>query len=213
MNVMIDVIRTFWSNLQFGVVAQIGSWNYLILAILVAIEGPIVTLLGAAASASGYLQSGFVIAAAAIGNLTADILWYCLGFAGKIEWLQPYQRWLGIKPKQMDHLQSEMQKHAPKILFFAKLSAGFMIPSLLAAGISKVPLKKWLPTLLIGEMIWTGTLFFIGYHGTQMLSNITRGIEYVFLAASLVFLFVMVILIRKALAASGAFGDETAADH
>ena len=212
MNVMIDVIRTFWSNLQFGVVAQIGSWNYLILALLVAVEGPIVTLLGASASASGYLQSGFVLAAAAIGNLTADILWYCMGYAGKIEWLAPYQRWLGIKPKQMKHLQSEMHKHAPKILFFAKLSAGFMIPSLLAAGISKVPVKKWLPILLMGEMVWTGTLFFIGYYGTQLLSNITRGIEYVFLAASLVFLFVMVILIRRALKLSGAF-EETAADN
>lgn len=209
---MIDIIRTFWSNLQFGVVAQIGSWNYLILALLVAIEGPIVTLLGASAAASGYLQSGFVMAAAAIGNITADILWYCLGYAGKIEWLAPYQRWLGIKPRQMNHLQSEMHKHAPKILFFAKLSAGFMIPSLLAAGVSKVPVKKWLPALLIGEMIWTGTLFFIGYHGTQMLSNISRGIEYIFLGASLVFLFIMVFLIRRALRSSGAF-EETAADN
>jgi membrane protein DedA with SNARE-associated domain len=207
MNVMIDVIRTFWTNLQFGVVAQIGSWNYLILAVLVAVEGPIVTLLGASASASGYLQSGFVIAAAAIGNISADILWYFLGYAGKIEWLTPYQRWLGIKPRQMDHLQSEMHKHAPKILFFAKLSAGFMIPSLLAAGVSKVPLKKWLPTLLLGEMIWTGTLFFIGFHGTRMLSNITRGIEYVFLAASMAFLFAMVFLIRRTLRSSGAFED------
>ena len=107
MNVMIDVIRTFWTNLQFGVVAQIGSWNYLILAVLVAVEGPIVTLLGASASASGYLQSGFVIAAAAIGNVTADMLWYFLGYAGKIEWLVPYQRWLGIKPRQMDHFNQK----------------------------------------------------------------------------------------------------------
>jgi membrane protein DedA with SNARE-associated domain len=209
MNVMIDVIRTFWSNLQFGVVTQIGSWNYLILAVLVAVEGPIVTLLGASASASGYLQSGFVITAAAIGNISADLLWYALGYAGKIEWMAPYQRWLGIKPKQMDHLQLEMQKHAPKILFFAKLSAGFMIPSLLAAGITKVPLKKWLPTLLLGEMVWTGTLFFIGFHGTKLFANITRGIEYIFLAASLVFLFVMVYLIRRSLKSSGAFAEST----
>jgi membrane protein DedA with SNARE-associated domain len=100
-----------------------------------------------------------------------------------------------------------MHKHAPKILFFAKLSAGFMIPSLLAAGISKVPFRKWLPVLLIGELIWTGTLFFIGYHGTQMLSNITRGIEYVFLGLSLAFMFIMIYLIRRTLRNNGAFED------
>jgi membrane protein DedA with SNARE-associated domain len=207
MNVMVDIVKTFWQNLQFGVVTQIGSWNYLIIALLVAIEGPIVTLLGAAASASGYLKTGFVLAAAATGNLTADMVWYRLGYAGKMEWLLPYQRWLGIKPKQMNHLVDEMHKNASKILFFAKLSSGFMIPSLLAAGIARVPIKKWLPTLLIGETIWTGMLVFIGYHGTMMLASISKGIEYVFLAASLVFLFVMVYFIRRALRASGTFEE------
>jgi membrane protein DedA with SNARE-associated domain len=203
MNVMVDIVKTFWQNLQFGVVTQqIGSWSYLIIALLVAVEGPIVTLLGAAASASGYLKTGFVLAAAAGGNLTADIVWYRMGYAGKLEWLTPYQRWLGIKPKQLTHLIDGMHRHASKILFFAKLSSGFMIPSLLAAGIAKVPIKKWLPTLFIGEMLWTGTLVLIGYHGTMMLTTISRGIEYVFLGASLVFMFIMVYFIRRALRAS-----------
>jgi membrane protein DedA with SNARE-associated domain len=107
----------------------------------------------------------------------------------------------------MDHLQIQMHKHAPKILFFAKLSSGFMIPSLVAAGMAKVPLKKWFPTLLLGEMIWTGALIFIGYHGTMMLTNISKGIEYVLLGASLLFLAVMVYFIRRALRESGAFEE------
>ncbi len=207
MNAMVDIVRTFWQNLQVGVVTQIGSWNYLIIAVLVAIEGPIVTLLGAAASASGVLKTGLVLAAAACGNLTADMVWYRLGYAGKIEWLLPYQRWLGIKPRQMSHLQDEMHRHAPKILFFAKLSSGFMIPSLLAAGMARVPLKKWLPTLLVGETIWTGALVLIGYHGTKMLSSLSRGIEYVLLGASIIFLCVMVYYIRRSLKISGTFED------
>lgn len=207
MNVMVDVIHTFWQNLQIGVVTQVGSWNYLIIALLVAVEGPIVTLLGASASAAGYLKTGYVLVAAAAGNISADLIWYSLGYNGKIEWLLPYQRWLGIKTRQMDRLQSEMHKHASKILFFAKLSSGLMIPSLLAAGMTKVPIKKWLPTLLLGEMIWTGALMFIGYHGTMMLTSISKGIEYVLLGASLVFLFAMVYFIRRALRDSGAFEE------
>ncbi len=205
---MIDIVKTFWQNLQFGVVSdQVGSWSYLIIALLVAVEGPIVTLLGSAASASGYLKTGLVLAAAAGGNITADVVWYRLGYAGKMEWLQPYQRWLGIKPRQMTNLIKGMHEHASKILFFAKLSSGLMIPSLLAAGIARVPLKKWLPTLFIGEMIWTGTLVFIGYHATIMLSSISKGIEYILLGASLVFLFVMVYFIRRTLRNSAEFDD------
>ena len=200
MNVMLDIVKTFWQNLQFGVVTdQVGTWGYLIIALLVAVEGPIVTLLGAAASASGYLKTGLVLAAAAGGNLTADIVWYRLGYAGKLEWLQPYQRWLGVKPCQMSKLIEGMHQHASKILFFAKLSSGLMIPSLLAAGIAKVPMKKWFPILFTGEMIWTGALVVIGYHATMMLSTISKGIEYILLGSTLVFLFVMVYFIRRTL--------------
>ncbi len=206
---MVDILKTFWQNLQFGVVSdQIGSWSYLIIALLVAVEGPIVTLLGAAASASGHLKTGLVLAAAAGGNLTADIVWYRLGYAGKLEWLQPYQRWLGIKPRQMSKLIEGMHQHASKILFFAKLSSGLMIPSLLAAGIAKVPLKKWLPILFLGEMLWTGALVIIGYHATIMLSTISKGIEYILLASTLIFLFVMVYFIRRTLRNSAELGED-----
>jgi hypothetical protein len=151
MNGMVDVIHAFWQNLQVGVVTQIGSWNYLIIALLVAVEGPIVTLLGASASAAGYLKTGYVFLAAAAGNVSADLIWYYLGYGGKIEWLLPYQRWLGIKPRQMDHLQTQMNKHAPKILFFCQALFRFYDPVTYGGRHGKSSHQKMVPHSVDGR--------------------------------------------------------------
>ena len=58
-----------------GALPELGYWSYLLLAILVAVEGPSVTILGALLASTGVLRPGLVFAAAAIGNLSADIGW------------------------------------------------------------------------------------------------------------------------------------------
>ncbi len=58
-----------------ALIASWGLWAYLGLALLVAVEGPIITLLAAVAAAAGALSPFAVFAAAALGNLTGDLLW------------------------------------------------------------------------------------------------------------------------------------------
>ena len=65
------------------------------MALLVVVEGPFATLLGAAAASAGWMRPGLVLIAAAVGNLTADSLWYTLGYAGKLEWVLRFGRRLG----------------------------------------------------------------------------------------------------------------------
>ena len=42
--------------LKYGPMAHLGYWNYVLLAILVAVEGPIATLLGAVAASAGLMR-------------------------------------------------------------------------------------------------------------------------------------------------------------
>ena len=138
-------INTFWQN---GQLPEWGIWSYLLLALLVAVEGPIATLLGAAAASAGVMRPVLVFFAASAGNLTADTLWYSIGHAGKLEWFLRFGRRLGISHEQLEHLQNHMHKHATRILFFAKLSMSLMIPSLIAAGLVKAPWRRWFPAVL-----------------------------------------------------------------
>lgn len=169
-----------------------GLGHYILFAIVVAVEGPITTLFGAAAASAGIMHPGWVFFAACCGNMTADILWYSLGYMGKTEWALHYAGWMGLRRYHIDRLEQHINDHAAKVLFLAKLSAGFMIPTLIAAGLAKVPMRRWLPALVVGETLWTGTLVVTGFYATEAIKQVEKGIHYVGIAGSI--LFVVVIL-------------------
>ena len=188
MDGIIAFLQNFVSVLRNGQFEQLGYWNYLLLAILVAIEGPVATLLGAVAASAGLMRLGLVFLFAAAGNLTADLLWYALGYMGKIEWLFHGGRRLGVKREHLDRLQRGMREHTVKILFFAKLSVSFVIPSLIAAGLVKAPWRHWFPALLAAETLWTGSLVLIGYYTTEAIKKVEYGMEVFVTVASVLFL-------------------------
>ena len=201
-------LRTLWMS---GQIPEWGIWSYLVLAVLVAVEGPIATLLGAAAASAGVMRPALVFLAASGGNLMADTLWYLVGNLGKIEWFFKFGQRFGLSSAHMERLQHNMRKHAVKILFFAKLSMSLMIPSLLAAGLVKAPWKRWFPAVFGGEIIWTGALVLIGYYATEAIKRIEQGMEYLLLAGTIAFVIFMLVLSRRILSDSQKEEDEDAA--
>jgi len=163
-----------------------AGWAYILLAILVAVEGPVITLAGAVAASTGYLNPILVFMAAAIGNLIADTLWYSLGYLGKIEWLLRYGGKLGIKETTLARLQTDVHDHIRKILFIAKLTLGFVVPTLIAAGLARVPMKRWFGVLFAAEGLWTGTLVLIGYYFGYMIQRIETNLRWVSLGGTVV---------------------------
>jgi membrane protein DedA with SNARE-associated domain len=210
---IIDLLQNLSIVLRSGQLPEWGLWTYLVLAILVAIEGPIVTLLGAAAASTGLMRPGLVFIAASIGNLSADTLWYSLGYLGKIEWLLHFGRRMGISHEQLDRMEQTMHKHAAKVLFFAKLSVSLVIPSLVAAGLIKVRWRSWFPALASAEMIWTGSLVLIGYHATRAAKSLERGLDYAILAGTVLFVFFLLWLGRRILRASNIDGGQINSDQ
>jgi len=194
---IIDQIRQFIANLDLMTISQWGFWSYLILAALVAIDGPIATLLGAAAASLGLMHPGFVFLAASTGNLTSDTLWYSLGYVGKIEWLKRFGRRLGISDQKLEILEKMLHDHAPIILFVSKLTVSPMIPALIATGLIKYPWRKWFPFVFAGEMIWTGSLVLIGFFGLIAIKKVQLGIEHAILAGSIIFIVTVFLLGRR----------------
>jgi membrane protein DedA with SNARE-associated domain len=196
-----NLLALFWS----GQLVPWSIWSYIILGLIVAVEGPIATLLGAAAASAGLMHPGYVFLAASIGNLSADSFWYSMGYLGKIEWFLRFGKRLGISQDSLVRLQAAMQKHAARILFFAKLSVSMIIPSLVAAGLIKAPWRKWFPFLFCGEMIWTGSLVFVGYHAARALTQVGKDIEIIALIASIIFMGVIIFMGRRILKAKDKF--------
>jgi membrane protein DedA with SNARE-associated domain len=184
-------------TVKSGQLPQLGYWTYIILALLVAVEGPIATLLGAAAASAGLMRPMPVFIASAAGNLTADSLWYTLGYLGKTEWILHFGRRLGLRESLINHLKQNMLEHATKVLFLAKLTVSFVIPSLITAGLLRIPWRRWFPALIAAETLWTGSLILIGYYTTEALKRVEQGVEYAVLVASIAFVVFVILAGRR----------------
>jgi len=199
MQALIDTIRHYWVALQNGTLPELGAWNYVLLSVLIVIQGPVATLLGGAAAAAGLLRPGYVLLSGVIGNLMADVLWYSTGHAGKINWILRYSRWLGVRRSHLDKLLDGMRQHSTKILLLAKVSAGLAVPALLAAGLSRVRWRKWFPVVFLGETAWTGSLVLVGYYTTEVISKVEQEIRIIAIAFSALLLLSLVWLIPHAI--------------
>jgi membrane protein DedA with SNARE-associated domain len=192
---------TFIENLvlavRAGQVPEFGYWSYFILAILVLIEGPVATLLAAAAASAGLMRPMLVFVSAAVGNLAADTLWWLLGYAGKTEWIHSLGRRLRIRESLIEHLKHNMIKHATRVLFLAKVTVSFSIPALIAAGLLRIRWRRWFPALVGAEVLWTGSLVLIGYYATEAMKRVERNLEYAVLAVSIGFVIFLILEGRR----------------
>jgi membrane protein DedA with SNARE-associated domain len=204
MSEILELIRQFWFQLQSGQVLQVGLWIYPLITLLVAIEGPIAILLAASAASTGLLNPFFAFLAASAGNLTADTVWYSLGYLGKIDWLMKIGKRFGVNQPIIEHLSHEIRRNAVKILFFAKLTNGFIIPALIVAGMVRVPWRRWFPFIAVAETLITGTLITIIYYAAASIQKVGQGLEYVLLAGTVLFLLAGFYIVRRTLI-SGSF--------
>jgi len=156
------------------------------LAFFVALEGPLITLAAAVASSVGYLDPRLVFVSASCGNLGADILWYALGYMGKIDIIAHYGGWIGIKQDTILKLEQGVHDHIGKFLFVAKLTLGLVVPTLIAAGLARVSWRRWVGVLLLAEFIWTGGLVLAGYYYGQYVLHIENGLKWVSIVAPIV---------------------------
>jgi membrane protein DedA with SNARE-associated domain len=144
---------------------------YLGLFLVTFIEGPIATLAGGAFASSGVMQPLPVFLAIVLANLTADMGWYSLGRCGKVGWLSKIACKLGIDPCKVDQLSEGIQANAPRLLFMSKFTTGFPIPTLIATGLNKVPLRRWIAPLVSGELIKSALLISVGYFFSRTLDS------------------------------------------
>jgi membrane-associated protein len=179
MEQIIEFIRDIWQTLRSGGFPDLGWWSYLLLMLLAATEGPFSVLLGAAAASAGYLRLDYVYLAAVSGNLLGDMVWYLIGYAGKVERLARVGRYVGMHTEHIEKLKVAIRAHVIKLILLAKLSISLMIPTLVAAGLARVPWRRWLPVVFVVELIWTALLVWVGYHATELISRVEHGLHFV----------------------------------
>ncbi len=174
-----------------------GFLTYCLLGIFAMVEGPIITLVSGAATSQGLLLPLPVYFSVVLGNLTADLGWYTVGRFSQLEWLLHLAPRVGVDPKRILQLESGIQKHAPRLLFLAKLTVGFPIPTLVATGIGRVPVRRWAGMLILGELIKSAALVSLGYFYNQAIQQTSSGIQGVLWSVTVVICVVGLIWFKR----------------
>lgn len=172
-----NTIQTLLTNPTAFLGGELGPWSYLLLMALVLIEGPIATLLGAFAASAGLMRPGLVFVSAATANLTADTMWYSVGYLGKTDWLVKYGRVIRLRQVHIDLLKEQVRAHASRILLIGKLTLSFAVPVLIAAGMARVPWRRFFPVVALGELFWTGTLVAGGFFLRESIKQWEIGLQ------------------------------------
>jgi membrane protein DedA with SNARE-associated domain len=175
---------------------QLGNWCYVILALLVMVEGPTSTLLGALAASAGLLQPIPVFISAACGNLTGDIIYNSLGRLVKTERILKHSHILGMTPAQFYRMEDRLRQNAPRLMIVAKLTCVLTIPVIICIGVLRVSYRRWFTADIFAEIIWTGSLVAGGYYIGEHVKHLEREFQYVAVGSAVLFLFVVPTLFR-----------------
>ena len=119
------------------------------------------------AAARGDLSFVGVALAGTLGSVIGTLPLYFIGRAfGEeriIKWADRYGAWLTLDGNEIRKADDWFDKHGTKAVLFGRLVPGIRSLLSLPAGMSEMPLPKFLIYSTIGSGIWASLLAFAGY--------------------------------------------------
>ena len=171
--------------------------TYLLIFLATIIEGPLTLLVSGAAVANGLINPVFAFVSVISGNTLADMGWYGLGRLVDMDWLYRFGHKLKIDVKKIALIQGDIEHFAPRLIFLSKLTVGFPIPTLIATGLSRVPVRRWFAMLMLGEVIKSATFLGIGVLYAEVIHQASLGIRRILWISTGVIFLIGVIVYRK----------------
>lgn len=143
----------------------VESSKYVLLFLGCFVQGPLVAVASGFLFNLGTFDILPMYIAIFLGNLSADVGWYMVGRFGTRGIVFKYGYFLGITKDKLNNIENYFHLHHQKILIFFKLTAGlgFTIIAFVAAGMFKIPFKKYLLLMFLSNIIWVAVLLGIGY--------------------------------------------------
>jgi membrane protein DedA with SNARE-associated domain len=160
---MTDWITTF--------IEQQGYWAVAALMLAENIFPPIPSELimpfaGFAAS-RGTLNPWLVVVAGTAGSVAGALFWYtvgrCLGYERLRRWVSNHGRWLTISIDELDRTQAWFDSHGHLAVLFGRLLPAVRTLISVPAGVTRMPIERFLLWSTIGSTVWTGVLTLAGF--------------------------------------------------
>ncbi len=169
--------------------------KYVLIFIGCIFEGPAVMIAGGFLLKLGQFDLLPLYLCAMGGDFTADLGWYAIGRFGVRKLINRFGKFFRITPEFIEKIEAIFKKHDGKILWLAKLAAGFTIPILTVAGILHISFKRYASITFLSGTVWTLLMLLVGYlfgNIYDLIPNVFKS-HFLILAAVLVVLFLIFI--------------------
>jgi membrane protein DedA with SNARE-associated domain len=131
------------------------------------IPSEVIMPLAGFAAAQGKMSLTGAILAGSAGSLAGCIFWYAIGRAiGEARlrrWIDRHGRWLTLDQHDLDRAQEHLRRHGAAVVFFGRLVPAIRTWISLPAGLSEMPVWKFLTYTAAGTVSWTALLTTAGY--------------------------------------------------
>jgi len=155
----------------------VQSSGYSIVFLLMVLEGPIVTAAAAFASSFGVFNVYSILVLSILANFIGDSIYYFIGRTGRHIIIDQYFKNIhkvALKKK----IEHALHTHTMKALAIVKLIPPLPTPGLIIAGISKIPMRKFLLySLWINlaySLVFTLTGFYAGFAFNMIYQYVKR---------------------------------------
>ena len=178
---------------QAHVVQWIADYGYLVLALAVALESAGLPLPGetmliasaAYAAATGGLDIGRIIGAAALGAVVGDNIGYeigrRLGFPALVRW----GGHIGLGPRKLKIARYLFALHGAKVVFLGRFVALLRMLAAALAGVNMMPRGRFFLYNLAGGLCWSLVFGLGGYLAGAQIHRLANWFGLVVLAAGL----------------------------
>lgn len=177
METVFDFVQEIVQGFQAGHMPDLGTWNYLLVAGFIMLQGRVSALLSGAVAAASTMNLGLIVLVALVARVFVDVFWYRVGATGYIDRVG---RRFGPYERVANRVQEGIHARPVRFVVMAKLSNGLSVPAVIAAGSAGLPMRRWLPFSFVIEILFTVPLLFAGYFATDALANIEGGLSYAF---------------------------------
>jgi membrane protein DedA with SNARE-associated domain len=160
----------------FDFLSQHGYW---IMLPLMTIEGPIVTIIAATLAALGAFNVFIVLFLSIIGDMLGDVILYGLGYKYGMGFVRRVGKYIGITENLVTRMEKYFTRHGGKTIFAVKSTTGLCWATFTAAGIVRMPFKKFVTYSFLGGIIWSSFLVIMGYFYVYLWREISQNIKWI----------------------------------
>lgn len=127
------------------------------------IEGPIITIIAGFLASQKYLNFWLAYVIAVAADLIGDSLLYGLGRFGGRRLIKRYGKYVGVQEARVEKLETHFTRHSGKTILIGKLAHGIGAMVLAAAGVARMPYKKFIGVNLAGTLVKSLVLLLVGF--------------------------------------------------